>query len=74
MYYFNLLFKGKALTCIQADGDTPHLIRSGQADAQNEINPANERRFVRVSKAARTHWAMGVLEMESDLVNLSLED
>jgi hypothetical protein len=57
----------------QVNEDAPRLVRSTDGDAQNEISPANERRFVQVDKAARTHWAMGLLEMEDDLVNLRIE-
>ncbi|KAL1969884.1 hypothetical protein VTN77DRAFT_7393 [Rasamsonia byssochlamydoides] len=48
--------------------------RSHEADRQIASDPNNNRRFVKVAKSARTRWAMGLLEMEDDLVNLSLDD
>ncbi|KAL1987300.1 hypothetical protein VTN96DRAFT_4328 [Rasamsonia emersonii] len=48
--------------------------RAHEVNAQGEIDLSNDRRFVTVAKSARTRWAMGLLEMEDDLVNLSLDD
>lgn len=48
--------------------------RDQEADKQVHLDPNNDRRFVQVVKSARTHWAMGILEMEDDLINLNLDD
>lgn len=36
--------------------------------------PSNERRFVKVERTARARWAMGLLELESDLVGLNIDE
>lgn len=48
--------------------------RAHEINARGEIDLNNDRRFVKVTKSARIHWAMGLLETEDDLVNLSLDD
>lgn len=51
--------------------------RGPLADKQVDIADSDaiaDRRFVKVAKPARTRWAMGLLEMEDDLVNLGLDD
>jgi hypothetical protein len=40
--------------------------------AQQEGN--SERRFVAISNASRKHWAMGILSLEDDVLNLDIED
>lgn len=39
---------------------------------QQEDN--SERRFVAISKSSRNHWAMGILSLEDDILNLDIED
>ncbi|CRG86865.1 hypothetical protein PISL3812_03877 [Talaromyces islandicus] len=48
--------------------------RGQHVDAQSIPTPSNDRRFVTVAAPRRSLWAMGILSLESDLVDLKLEN
>ncbi|OXV10764.1 hypothetical protein Egran_01475 [Elaphomyces granulatus] len=46
--------------------------RSQEADWQQSSNLSHDRRFVKVDKTLRSHWAMGLLELEEDFAHLGV--
>lgn len=47
--------------------------RSGEDDNAPEEG-SSERRFVALSKSSRSHWAMGILSLEDDILNLEIDN
>lgn len=48
--------------------------QKGDRQSQTGGNDNPEKRFVTMSKARRAHWALGVLSLEDDILNLDLND
>lgn len=48
------------------------LSNRDRKNSQQEDN--SERRFVAISKSSRNHWAMGILSLEDDIMNLEIDD
>ena len=45
-----------------------------RSDGQFQPDYNNERRFVTVSRSTGSHWAMGILSLEDDILNLEIND
>lgn len=59
------------ITCLQSTPFNASQKRD-EGSVQEEGNP--ERRFVAISNAPRKPWAMGILSLEDDVLNLDIED